>query len=234
MTDRGIVLIVGAGPGISASLARLFHARGYRVVLVSRDPAKTAALAAETGAVALAADATVPGDMERVFAAVDAQKAPLEIAIYNAGLRGRGPIVDLDPDLVRQALMAGAFGAFLMAQGAARRMEPRGGGTILFTGATASLKGYAQSAPFAMAKFALRGLAQSVARELQPKGIHVAHVVIDGVVRSAATGRIEKPGEPPDSYLDPDAIAAAYAALVDQPRSAWSTEVELRPWLERF
>jgi NAD(P)-dependent dehydrogenase (short-subunit alcohol dehydrogenase family) len=234
MADRGIVLIVGTGSGISASLARLFHGRGHRLVLVSRDPARTAALAAETGALALAADAAVPADMERVFAAVDAQAAALEVAIYNAGLRARGPIADLDPELVRGALLAGAFGAFLMAQGAARRLRPQGRGTILFTGATASLKGNAQSAPFAMAKFALRGLAQAVARELQPEGIHVAHVVIDGVVRSAATGRIEKPGDPPDSYLDPDAIAAAYAALVDQPRSAWSTEVELRPWLERF
>jgi NADP-dependent 3-hydroxy acid dehydrogenase YdfG len=115
-----------------------------------------------------------------------------------------------------------------------RRMLPRGAGTILFTGASASMKGYPQSAPFAMGKFALRGLAQSMARELQPKGIHVAHFNIDGGVRNSERGRKEEATDPPDSLLDPDAVAETYLAVIRQPRSAWSTEVELRPWVERF
>jgi NAD(P)-dependent dehydrogenase (short-subunit alcohol dehydrogenase family) len=124
-----------------------------------------------------------------------------------------------------------AFGGFLVAQEAARRMLPHRHGAILFTGASASLKGYAQSAPFAMGKFALRGLAQSMARELSPQGIHVAHVVIDGGIRSA---RRQEPADRPDSMLDPDAIAATYLHLLQQPRSAWTWEIEVRPWTESF
>jgi NAD(P)-dependent dehydrogenase (short-subunit alcohol dehydrogenase family) len=143
----------------------------------------------------------------------------------------RGPIAELDPAEVQRALMVSAYGGFLVGQLAARAMLARGQGCILFTGASASVKGYAQSAPFAMGKFALRGLAQSMARELQPRGIHVAHVVIDGGIRSA--GRAE-PVDKPDSMLDPDAIAETYMQLIAQPRSAWAWEIELRPWVERF
>ncbi len=153
------------------------------------------------------------------------------MVIYNAGARTRGRLADLDPAAVEQALAVTAFGAFLVTQQAARCMEPRGRGAILLTGATAGIKGFAQSAAFAMGKFALRGLAQSAARELGPKGIHVAHFVIDGVVRSAQRA---DPADRPDSTLDPDAIAQTYVDVLRQPRSAWSLEVELRPWTEQF
>jgi len=224
-------LIVGAGEGISASLARLLRREGMAVALAARDPGKLAALCAQSGARAFACDASVAADVERLFVDVERAQGAPDIAIYNASRRARGPFVDLAVDEVRQAIQVSAFGGFLVAQQAVRRMLPRGHGAILFTGASASVKGFAQSAPFAMGKFALRGLAQSLAREFSPQGIHVAHVVIDGGVRSAA-----RPGDPahPDTLLDPDAIALTYLALLRQPRSAWTSEVELRPWVERF
>lgn len=227
-------LIVGAGSGISASLARALHRRGFKIALVARDPAKLDTLAASTGALCIGADATKAADMERVFAEVDRNLGPLDIAIYNAGLRANGRLADINPADAERALITGAFGAFLMAQEAARRMEPRGEGAIFFTGATASVKGFSGSAAFAMGKFALRGLAQSTARELQPKGIHVAHFIIDGMVRDAARGRIEAANDTADSLMDPDAIADAYLAVLEQPRSAWTSEIELRPWAEKF
>lgn len=150
---------------------------------------------------------------------------------YNASYRARGPIVDLDPAEVQKALMISAFGGFLVAQQAARRMLRQGRGAILLTGASASVKGYPSSSSFAMGKFALRGLAQSMARELSPRNIHVAHFVIDGAVRSAHR---PEPADRPDSMLDPDAIAQTYLAVLKQPRSAWTWEIELRPWVETF
>jgi NAD(P)-dependent dehydrogenase (short-subunit alcohol dehydrogenase family) len=227
-------LIVGTGSGISASLAALLAREGYRLALASREPRNFADLAHRTGAHAIAVDAASPAAVQALFAEVDAVLGTLDVAVYNASFRTRGPFVDLVPADVHRALEVTAFGGFLVGQEAARRMLPRGAGTILFTGASASMKGYAQSAPFAMGKFALRGLAQSMARELQPKGIHVAHFNIDGSVRNASRGRSEGASETPDSLLDPDAIAETYLAVIRQPRSAWSTEVELRPWVERF
>jgi NAD(P)-dependent dehydrogenase (short-subunit alcohol dehydrogenase family) len=227
-------LIVGTGSGISASLALLLAREGYRLALASRSPENFADLAQRTGARAIAVDAASPAAVKSLFAEVDGALGPLDVAVYNASFRTRGPFVDLVPADVHKALEVTAFGGFLVGQEAARRMLPRGSGTILFTGASASMKGYAQSAPFAMGKFALRGLAQSMARELQPKGIHVAHFNIDGSVRNANRGRSEGPGGTPDSMLDPDAIAETYLAVIKQPRSAWSTEVELRPWVEKF
>lgn len=229
----GSALIVGTGSGISASLARRLAARGWRLAVVSRNQSSMAAIAAETGALAIAADASNAGDVARVFAEVDQRLGGLDLAVYNASFRTRGPFVDLVPDDVARTLMVSAHGGFLMAQQAARRMLPRGRGAIFFTGASASVKGYALSAPFAMGKFALRGLAQSLSRELQPKGIHIAHFVIDGGVRNAQRGRTEAAGET-DALLDPDAIAQSYLHVLDQPRSAWTSEVELRPWVERF
>jgi NAD(P)-dependent dehydrogenase (short-subunit alcohol dehydrogenase family) len=201
------------------------------VALVGREPGKLAALASETGAVTIAADASVPEQVSAAFAEADARLGEPDMVLYNASGRVRGPFVDLDPRDVERTLAVTAFGGFLTAQEAARRMLPAGRGAILFTGASASVKGYAQSAPFAMGKFALRGLAQSLARELSPRGIHVAHFVIDGAVRSAAR---QEPADAPDSYLDPDAIARTYLDLLRQDRSAWTWEVELRPWVERF
>jgi len=221
-------LIVGAGSGLSASLARLFAQNGMRVALAARSTDKLAALAQETKASLQACDATDRAQVDKLFAALD--PAP-DVVVYNASYRTRGPFTELDPTEVAKAIDVSAFGGFLVAQAAAKRMLPKRRGAILFTGASASVKGYPLSAPFAMGKFALRGLAQSMARELAPQGIHVAHFVIDGGIRN--TGRSEPPDKP-DSMLDPDAIAASYWHVVQQPRSAWTWEVELRPWVERF
>ncbi len=224
-------LIVGAGAGLSASLARLFAREGMKVALAARRTDKLAALMSETAASAFSCDATDPAQVERLFADLERTTGAPDVVVYNASGRVRGPLLELDPAEVQRALIASAFGGFLVAQQAVKRMLPRGSGAVLFTGASASVKGYAQSAPFAMGKFALRGLAQSMARELQPQGIHVAHFVIDGAIRNP--GRTEPPDRP-DSMLDPDAIAATYLAVLKQPRSAWTSEVELRPWVEKF
>ena len=233
MTSRPqeTALIVGAGSGLSASLARLFSREGMGVALASRDPAKLAALAKETQAQSFACDAVKPDDVARLFLDVESKIGAPDIVVYNASGRTRGPLIELVPADVERAIAVSAFGGFLVAQEAARRMLPRGKGAILFTGASASVKGYAQSAPFAMGKFALRGLAQSLARELSPQGVHVAHFVIDGAIRNP--GRTE-PADRPDSMLDPDAIAETYLHVLRQPRSAWTWEVELRPWVEKF
>ncbi len=224
-------LIVGAGEGLSASLARLFAREGIRVALAARGIEKLGALCHETGAKAFACNATEADDVERLFGLVEREIALPDLVVYNASGRARGAFVDLVPDDVAQAISVSAFGGFLVAQQAAKRMLPKRHGAILFTGASASVKGYPQSAPFAMGKFALRGLAQSMARELSPQGIHVAHFVIDGAIRSAARA---EPAERPDSMLDPDAIAASYWSVLQQPRSAWTWELELRPWVEKF
>jgi NAD(P)-dependent dehydrogenase (short-subunit alcohol dehydrogenase family) len=224
-------LIVGAGPGISASLARGLAAAGLKVGIAARNTEKLAALAAETTAQTFAVDASDPAAVTRLFETVDAKLGEPDVVVYNASARAHGPIVELDPDAVRKAIAVSAFGGFLVVQQAARRMVRQGRGAILLTGATASVKGFAHSAAFAMGKFALRGLAQSTARELGPKGIHVAHFVIDGAVRSA---RRPDPADRPDSTLDPNAIAQTYLEVLRQPRSAWSLEVELRPWVETF
>ncbi len=224
-------LIVGTGTGLSASLARQLSAAGLRVAVAARSRERTAKLAQETGATAFTCDAARRDDVVALFRDVEAKLGAPDVAIYNPSARARGPLVDLDPADVERALAVSAFGGFLVAQEAVRRMLPKAHGAVLFTGASASVKGYAQSAPFAMGKFALRGLAQSMARELSPQGIHVAHFVIDGGIRSA--GRSD-PADKPDSLLDPDAIAASYLNVLQQPRSAWSWEIELRPWVERF
>jgi NAD(P)-dependent dehydrogenase (short-subunit alcohol dehydrogenase family) len=224
-------LIVGAGQGLSASLARALSREGLSVAVAARSIEKLAALCEETGARAFACDAADPHQVARLYEAVETQIGAPDVVVYNASGRSRGPFVELIPDEVERAIAVSAFGGFLVAQRAARRMLERGGGAILFTGASASVKGYAQSAPFAMGKFALRGLAQSMARELAPQGIHVAHFVIDGVIRSP--DRTEA-SDRPDSMLDPDAIAETYLHILRQPRNAWTWEVELRPWVERF
>jgi NAD(P)-dependent dehydrogenase (short-subunit alcohol dehydrogenase family) len=226
-----VVLIVGAGEGLSGSLARRFARDGARVVLAARTPAKLHAVAAASQAEVVRCDATVDTDVEALFAACDEGPGAPDVVIYNASGRVRGPLVSLDPAAVKRAIEASAYGGFLVGQAAAKRMLVKGHGTILFTGASASIKGYAESAPFAMGKFALRGLAQSMARELQPQNIHVAHFVIDGGIRSASR---PDPADKPDSLLDPEAIAETYFQVAQQSRSAWTSEVELRPWVERF
>jgi len=221
-------LIVGAGSGLSASLARLLDQENFRVALAARNPEKLTALRA----LALRCDATDATQVEDTFAAVERKWGVPDLVVYNASFRTRGPFVELKADEVRKTLEVSAFAGFLVAQAAARRMLPRGSGAIFFTGASASVKGYAQSAPFAMGKFALRGLAQSMARELAPKGIHVAHFVIDGGIRAGSDSRAAERGE--DGMLLPDEIAKNYLQVYRQHRSAWSWELELRPWVEKF
>ena len=224
-------LIVGAGEGLSASLARRFAKEKIKVALAARKIEKLGALCNETGARAFACDATNAEEVERLFGLVEREIASPDIVVYNASTRARGAFIDLVPAEVAQSIAVSAFGGFLVAQQAAIRMLRSKRGAILFTGASASVKGYPQSAPFAMGKFALRGLAQSMARELAPQGIHVAHFVIDGGIRSAT--RTEA-ADRPDSMLDPDAIAENYWNVLQQPRSTWSWELELRPWVEKF
>jgi short-subunit dehydrogenase len=224
-------LIVGAGSGLSASLARAFATAGMKVALAARSATKLDEFVKATGAKAFNCDAAKRDEVEKLFADLDAAKLTPDVVVYNASYRTRGPFIELDPVEVAKAIEITAYGAFLVGLAAARRMLPNGHGAILFTGASASVKGYAQSAPFAMGKFALRGLAQSMARELSPQGIHVANFVIDGGIRSA---RRAEPADKPDSLLDPDAIAATYLHVLNQPRSAWTQELELRPWVEKF
>lgn len=224
-------LIVGAGSGLSASLARLFARKGLQVALASRNPDSLTRIAEETAAVTFACEATEPEEVAALFEVVVATIGAPDIVVYNASARARGAVTDLDPADVARAIAVSGYGGFLVAQQAARLMVPKESGAILLTGASASVKGYANSSAFAMGKFALRGLAQSMARELSPKGVHVAHFVIDGGIRSAT--RLE-PNDNPDSLLDPDAIAETYWQIATQPRSAWTWEVELRPWVERF
>lgn len=224
-------LIVGAGDGLSASIARLFAQEGMSIALAARQPEKLSALCAEINAVSFSCDAAKPDQVAQLFSEVDRQLGAPAVVVYNPSFRISGPFIDLDVADVAKALEITAYGGFLVAQAAAKRMLGLGGGAIFFTGASASVKGYARSAPFAMGKFALRGLAQSIARELAPQNIHVAHFIIDGAIRSS---RYIEPADQPDSLLDPEAIAQTYLAILRQPRSAWTWEVELRPWVERF
>lgn len=229
---KPVAVIFGVGSGLSASLARLCAIQNMAVALAARNVDKLSALAAETGARVFACDVAQADSVQTIFRTVEAEMGPCALVVFNASQRYRAPVCELEAEKVRQALLVGAYGGFLVGQGAARVMLPRKSGSIFFTGATASVKGSSGSAPFAMQKFALRGLAQSLARELQPQGLHIAHFVIDGGIATT----FAKPNElgPPDKWLDPDAIAQSYLDVHRQHRSAWSTEVELRPWVEAF
>jgi len=224
-------LILGAGAGISASLARALTKAGLKVALAARNSQKLAALAAETGASTYSVNALEPGEVAKLFETVSGTLGEPDVVIYNASARAHGPVAEIDPEAVKTAILTSTFGAFLAVQQAARRMVPKGHGAILLTGASASVKGFPLSSAFAMGKFGLRGLAQSSARELGPKGIHVAHFVIDGGVRSSARA---EPADRPDSMLSPEGIAQTYLDVLRQPRNAWSLEMELRPWVETF
>ena len=226
MASSGTALVIGVGDGLSASLARLLHREGYRLALAARDTGKLTTLGEETKASLHRCDAADPAAVAALFEAV----GDLDVMIYNPSYRVRGPLIELDPAEVRRTLEVTAFGAFLAGQQAARNMLKRGKGTIIFSGASAGVKGYPRSAPFAMGKFALRGLAQSMARELHPQGVHIGHVVIDGGIRSAR--RPDREGR--DATLDPDSIAQNYLNLIRQPRDSWAWEIEVRPWVETF
>jgi NAD(P)-dependent dehydrogenase (short-subunit alcohol dehydrogenase family) len=233
MKQPETALIVGAGSGLSASLARLLAKDGMRVALAAREPSKLAPLVKEIAAFAVSCDAAELAQVEAMFAAVETKWGIPDLVVYNAGYRVRGPFVGVDPKEVERTIRVTGYAGFLVAQCAAKRMLARGSGAILFTGASASVKGYAESAPFAMGKFALRGLAQSMARELAPKGIHVAHFVIDGgIARGAGDPRAGERGT--DGMLLPDEIAKNYLHIYRQHRSAWTWEIELRPWVEKF
>ena len=218
-------LIVGAGSGLSAALARKCRDAGMDVVLAARDGEKARAVADETGAALHRCDAISIEDVERLFMVLDGTTGTPDLVVYNPSARLP------DPAATRAAIEVTCFGAFLVAQQAARRMLERGSGSIFFTGATAGVKGFANSSVFAMGKFGLRGLAQSLARELHPQNIHIGHFVIDGGIRSTRHGRQD---DGSDNMLDPDAIAETYLQFHAQHRSAWGWEVELRPWVERF
>ena len=224
-------LIIGAGSGLSAALARRCAADGMRVALAARTGEKACAVADETGASLHTCDAGAIEDVAALFADIDAEIGTPDLVIYNPSARVPGPITDIDPAATRAALDVTCFGAFLVAQQAARRMLQRGSGSIFFTGATAGVKGFANSSVFAMGKFGLRGLAQALARELHPQNIHIGHFIIDGGIRSE---RSERQDDGTDRMLDPDAIAENYLQFHQQHRSAWGWEIELRPWQERF
>lgn len=233
MADRELALIVGAGRGVSASLARLCKTDGMDVALSARDTDKLGDLVAETGAQAFSCDASKPAEVEALFQSVTGDLGVPDLVVYNPSFRARGPITELEPEQVRKVLEISSFGGFLVAQQAAKLMLSRGSGSILFTGASASVKGYPNSSSFAMGKFALRGLASALARELHPQGIHIGHFVIDGGIRQGPDDkRGADRGE--DGMLDPDAIAETYLQFHKQHRSAWAWEIELRPWVEKF
>ena len=221
------VLIVGAGAGLSAALARKSHRAGMHVTLAARDVKKLAHLAKEIQADVVACDASQIEEVALLFEKQDALNRSFELVIYNPSARIRGPIDELDPLKTRQALEVTCFGAFLVAQQAAKRMLKQGYGSIFFTGASAGVRGFANSSVFAMGKFGLRGLAQSLARELHPKNIHIGHFIIDGGINSGHENLDH-------DKLNADDIADTYLQFHKQHRSSWSWEIELRPWLEKF
>ncbi len=221
---KPVALVVGVGPGLGAALARRFAGEGLAVAIAARQGEKLAGLAKETGGRAYGCDATMESAVGDLFAAIERDLGRPELVVFNASGFSRKPVIELSPGEVEAAWRNSCLGGFLIGRAAARAMLPAGRGTILFTGATAALRGSAQFAAFAMGKFGLRALAQSMARELGPQGIHVAHIVIDGGIgESAAADR-----------LAPSAIAEAYWQLHRQARSAWTQELDLRPWAEKF
>ena len=226
------VIIVGVGQGLSASLARLFHREGMQVVLAARDTQKLKLLANESNAKVIACDSSSIDDVKNLFKQTDDYFGSPDVVVYNPSFRVRGAISSCDPIEVRKALDITCYGAFLVAQQAVKRMKKLGHGSLFFTGATAGVKGFANSSVFAMGKFGLRGLAQSLARELHPENIHVGHFVIDGSIGPSLRG--SRGEENSDDMLNPDDIAKSYLDFHRQRRNAWSWEIELRPWIEKF
>lgn len=235
MTDKGSVMVVGVGPGLGLAIAKRFSREGHGVLMIARDGDKLDrfAQADPEHLAAYPADATDPTAVEAAAEEAERRFGPLACAVFNAAPWRKEPILDVTPDDFEHCWRVGAFAGLLLGQAAARRMVPAGSGSILFTGATASLRGGSGFANFASHKFALRGLAQSMARELGPRGVHVAHVIIDGQVRSEESEHLLKE-RGPDTLLEPDIVADAYWQLHAQQRPAWTHELELRPWAERF
>jgi NAD(P)-dependent dehydrogenase (short-subunit alcohol dehydrogenase family) len=233
MADGETALVVGAGPGLGAALARRFKAAGMAVAVARRNIETLAPLAKEIGVEAFACDATEPAAVEQLFDRVTEALGPPDLVAYNAGAFQRGGVLEIAPADFEHCWRIGCLGGFLVGRRAAMGMVARGHGTILFTGATASLRGGANFANLAVGKFGLRALAQSMARELGPKGVHVAHVLIDGQIASERYAHLAAE-RPADGLLAPDAIAEAYYQLHVQHRSAWTQELDLRPWVEKF
>ena len=225
-------LIVGAGPGLSSSLTTLLIRNDFRVALAARNIDKLSTLKETLNVDVYPCDASSINQVRSLFQKLDKTLGIPDLVIYNPSARVRGGIVEVDPEDTQKAINITCFGAFLVAQEAAKRMVERGSGSIFFTGASASVKGYANSSVFAMGKFGLRGLAQALARELQPKNIHIGHFVIDGGIKADHRPERNDPGD--DSMLDPDSIAETYLQFHRQRRNSWSWEIELRPWLENF
>jgi len=234
MANQEIALVVGTGPGLSASLARLFSKEGMKVAVAARNTEKLNGLVKEIGAHAYPCDAIIPKDVDNLFNSITKDLGKPNIVVYNASRRVRGPITELDPEEVQKAILVTCYGGFLIGREAAKRMIPAGNGTILFTGASAGIKGFANSSMYAMGKFGLSGLVQSMARELQPQNIHVAQVVIDGGIYNPTRDSERSRSRGPDGMLDPDAIAQTYLNLHRQHRSTWASYIELRPWVEKF
>ena len=232
MTKERIGLIVGAGAGLSASLAKKFSGEGIKVALAARDTNKLGDLANEIDAAVYHCDASNPKSVQDLFKSIQIDLGDPEIVVFNASKRVRGEINEIDADEVRDAILTTCYGGFLVGQQASKIMLKTGRGTIMFTGASAGVKGFAKSATFAMGKFGLRGLAQSMARELHPQNVHVVHVIVDGGIRSEVKSDHSRQAK--DSWLLPDAIADTYYHLHTQHRSAWTWEIEVRPWVENF
>ena len=225
-------LIIGAGLGLSASLARLLTQNNFNVAIAARNIEKLDDLKAETNSEVFRCDASNIEEVKNLFTQSDKLLGQPDLVIYNPSARVRGVITEVDPVETQKAINITCFGAFLCAQQAAQRMLKRGKGSIFFTGASAGVKGYPRSSVFAMGKFGLRGLAQALARELHPKNIHIGHFVIDGGIHAEHRPERKDPGD--DSMLDPDAIADTYLQFHRQDRSSWAWEIELRPWVETF
>ncbi len=243
MTDKGVVLVAGVGGGLGFGICRRFAAAGYDVALVSRKQERLEPLAERINQDGAGRAHVCPADVrdedtvEELFDRVEAAHGPIAAAVFNTGAQYRQPFIDTRADLFEKVWRLGCYAGFLVGRAAARRMLPRGEGSILFTGATASIRGAEEFAAFAASKSGLRAMAQSMAREFGPKGIHVAHVVVDGlidtpVIRERFAAQIA--ALPADGALSPEAIGQAYVDLHHQHRSAWSFEIDLRPWSEKF
>ena len=236
MSDREVAVIVGVGPGLGMALVRRFARAGMAVALAARSKERLEQLLAGEPvehAKAYACDATDKAAVDRLFAEVEQDLGAPEVVVFNAGAFRPGGILEIEPGEFEQCWRIGCFAGLLVGQAAARRMVAQGHGTILFTGATAALRGSARFANLAVPKFGLRALAQSMARELGPQGVHVGHVIIDGQIRSERYAQLAAE-RGPDALLEPDAIAEMYFQLHVQPRSAWTLELDLRPWSEKF
>jgi NAD(P)-dependent dehydrogenase (short-subunit alcohol dehydrogenase family) len=236
MSNSQTAIVVGVGPGLGLALVKIFARAGMAVAMAARGEQRLAALQSEDlgdGVKAYACDSTDQDAVTALFEHVSAELGEPDLVVYNAGAFRPGGILDIDAEAFERCWRVGCLGGFLVGQAAARRMVPRGAGTILFTGATAALRGSAKFANLAVPKFGLRALAQSMARELGPQGIHVAHVVIDGQIESERSHHLlEERG--PDSLLQPEDIAETYLHLHRQAKSAWTQELDLRPWVESF